>query len=272
MAQTFRMAIAILGNAASVCLFAAPMVTFKRIIRKKSTEEFSCLPYIIGLLNCLIFTWYGLPIVSNKWENFPLVTVNGVGIVVELAYVLIYFWYASSKGKVKVALTAIPVIVVFCIIAIVSTFSFHDNKRRKLLVGSVGFGVSVAMYASPLVVMKKVIKSKSVEFMPLPLSLCSFVAGSLWMTYGFMIRDIFVAGPSVLGVPLAILQLVLHCKYWKRKPSSEEGDLPNKLNMVKGDIVVMAVVNEGSEMVGLEKGEAEMKMSNNDPVSKININ
>ncbi|KAI9096792.1 hypothetical protein K1719_025971 [Acacia pycnantha] len=270
MEQTFRMAIAILGNAASVSLYAAPMVTFKRVIRKKSTEEFSCLPYIIGLLNCLLFTWYGLPIVSNKWENFPLVTVNGVGIVLELAYVLIYFWYASSKGKVKVALTAIPVIVLFCIIAIVSTFAFHDNKHRKLLVGSFGLGVSIAMYASPLVVMKKVIKTKSVEFMPLPLSLCSFLAGSLWMTYGFMIRDIFVAGPSVVGVPLAILQLVLHCKYWKRKPSSEEEE-PNKINMEKGDMaVVIAVVKEGSEMVDLEKGEAEMKMSN-DPVSKINI-
>ena len=78
-------------------------VTFRRVIRKKSTEEFSCFPYIIGLLNCLLFTWYGLPIVSYKWENFPLVTVNGVGILLELSYVLIYFWYASAKGKVKIS-------------------------------------------------------------------------------------------------------------------------------------------------------------------------
>lgn len=76
-------------------------VTFKRVIRKKSTEEFSCIPYIIGLFNCLLFTWYGLPVVSYKWENFPLVTVNGVGIVLELSYVLIYFWYSSAKGKVS---------------------------------------------------------------------------------------------------------------------------------------------------------------------------
>jgi len=76
-------------------------VTFRRIIRKKSTEEFSCIPYIIGLLNCLLYTWYGLPVVSCKWENFPIVTVNGVGIVLELSYVLIYFWFTSSKGKVS---------------------------------------------------------------------------------------------------------------------------------------------------------------------------
>ncbi|KAJ1377119.1 SWEET sugar transporter [Sesbania bispinosa] len=188
MAESLRLAVAVLGNAASVALYAAPMVTFKRVIRKKSTEEFSCIPYIIGLLNCLLFTWYGLPVVSYKWENFPLVTVNGVGIVLELSYVLIYFWYASAKGKVKVAMTTIPVLLVFCITAAVSAFAFHDSRHRKLLVGSLGLGVSVAMYGSPLVVMKKVIQTKSVEFMPLPLSLCTFLASALWLTYGILIR------------------------------------------------------------------------------------
>nr|KYP63825.1 Protein RUPTURED POLLEN GRAIN 1 [Cajanus cajan] len=129
------------------------MVTFKRVIRKKSTEQFSCIPYIIGLLNCLLYTWNGLPVVSYKWENFPLVTVNGVGIALELSYVLIYFWYASAKGKRKVAITAIPVLLLFSIIVAVSAFAFHDNRHRKLLVGSIGSGVSVAMYTSPLVVM-----------------------------------------------------------------------------------------------------------------------
>ncbi|KAK7311463.1 hypothetical protein RJT34_09618 [Clitoria ternatea] len=221
MAETFRLAVAVIGNAASVSLYAAPMVTFKRVIRKKSTEEFSCIPYIIGLLNCLLFTWYGLPVVSYKWENLPLVTVNGVGVFLELSYVLIYFWYAPPKGKVRVAMTAIPVMLVFCIIALLSAFAFHDNRHRKLLVGSFGLGVSVAMYASPLVAMKKVIQTKSVEFMPLPLSLCSFLACVLWLTYGLLIRDIFVAGPSVVGVPLGVLQLVLHCKY--RKGKAAEG-------------------------------------------------
>ncbi|KAF7816721.1 bidirectional sugar transporter SWEET3 [Senna tora] len=232
MAATLRMAIAVLGNAASVSLYAAPTVTFKRVIKKKSTEEFSCIPYSIGLLNCLLYTWYGLPVVSYKWENFPIVTVNGVGILLELSYV-------------QVAMTAIPVLLVFCITALLSTFALHDHRHRKLLVGSIGLVVSVTMYGAPLVVMKKVIKTKSVEFMPLPLSLCSFFASVLWMTYGLLIRDIFVAGPSVIGVPLAILQLVLHCKYWKGRVMEE----PNKGDLEKGNL----------EMGDTEKGNLEKK-------------
>ncbi|KAK7410685.1 hypothetical protein VNO78_01677 [Psophocarpus tetragonolobus] len=240
MAEILRLVIAVLGNAASVALYAAPMVTFKRVIRKKSTEEFSCIPYIIGLLNCLFFTWYGLPVVSYKWENFPLVTVNGVGIVLELSYVLIYFCYASSKGKVKVAMTVIPVLLLFSVIALFSAFAFHDDHhRKKLLVGSVGLGVSVAMYGSPLVVMKKVIQSKSVEFMPLPLSMCSFLATVLWLIYGLLIRDIFVAGPSLVGTPLGILQLVLYCKYRKASVVKEatKGDM-EKANLEKEDMKI----------------------------------
>ncbi|MED6109943.1 hypothetical protein PIB30_038367 [Stylosanthes scabra] len=255
MSETLRLIVAVVGNAASVALYAAPTVTFKRVIRKKSTEDFSCIPYIIGLFNCLLFTWYGLPIVSYKWENFPLVTVNGVGIVLELSYVLIYFWFASSKGKVKVAMVTIPVLLLFCIAAAVSAFAFHDTHQRKLLIGSIGLGVSVAMYASPLVAMKQVIKTKSVEFMPLPLSLCSFLAGSLWMTYGLMIRDIFVAGPSVVGVPLAILQLVLHCKYRKRsvvEVPKKEGVEENNGSFEKVDL----------EKGGLEVNEVEINVTN----------
>lgn len=55
--------------------------------------------------------------------------------------------------QVKVAMTAIPVVLVFCIIAAVSAFAFHDSRHRKLLVGSIALVVSVTLYGSPLVVM-----------------------------------------------------------------------------------------------------------------------
>lgn len=73
--------------------------TFAKVIRKKSTEEYSCVPYIMALLNCFLYTWYGLPVVSFKWENFPVVTINGLGIFLELSFILIYFYYASTEGK-----------------------------------------------------------------------------------------------------------------------------------------------------------------------------
>ncbi|XP_073315690.1 bidirectional sugar transporter SWEET3 isoform X2 [Primulina huaijiensis] len=175
MDQKLRLPVGILGNAASMLLYAAPILTFSRVIRKRSTEEFSCTPYIIALLNCLLYTWYGLPVVSYKWENFPVVTINGLGILLEFSFIMIYLYFASANRKRKVVMLTIPVTLVFCFTAILSAFVFHDHHHRKMFVGSIGLAASITMYGSPLVVMS----------------------------------------PNLVGSPLGILQLLLYCKYRK---------------------------------------------------------
>ncbi|KAI4324987.1 hypothetical protein MLD38_030424 [Melastoma candidum] len=221
--------IGVLGNATSLLLYAAPVLTFSRVIRKRSTEEFSCVPYIIALLNCLIYTWYGLPIVSKEWENFPVVTINGLGVVLEFTFILIYILFTSNKNKaessihlnhsclqMKLVATLVAVVLAFNAIAVVSTFMLHDHHHRKMFVGSIGLVASVAMYGSPLVAMRRVIMTKSVEFMPFYLSLFSFLASSLWMAYGLLGHDLILASPNLAGSPLGLLQLLLYCKYRKR--------------------------------------------------------
>lgn len=231
MGDTLRLAVGVMGNAASMLLFSAPILTFYRIIRKKSTEEFSCVPYIIALLNCLLYTWYGLPVVSYRWENFPVVTINGLGILLEFSFIFIYFWFTSARGKIKVAITVIPVILVFCITAAISAFALHDHHHRKVFVGSVALVASVAMYGSPLVVVKKVIMTQSVEYMPFYLSFFSFLASSFWMAYGLLSHDLFLASPNLLGSPLGFLQLILYCKYRKTGIMEE----PEKWDLEKNE-------------------------------------
>ncbi|KAF5183334.1 Bidirectional sugar transporter sweet [Thalictrum thalictroides] len=48
----------VLGNAAALFLFLAPVITFRRILKSKSTEQFSGIPYTMTLLNCLLSAWY----------------------------------------------------------------------------------------------------------------------------------------------------------------------------------------------------------------------
>lgn len=60
----------------------------------------------------------------------------------------------------------------------------------------------------------------------------------------------------MIGTPLGILQLVLHCKYWKRKVIIEE---PNKVDLVvhKG----ISLENLDLEKGGLEKGNLEKNVT-----------
>ncbi|XP_059306826.1 bidirectional sugar transporter SWEET3b [Lycium ferocissimum] len=220
MGDRLRLAVGVMGNVASMLLYAAPMLTFSRVIKKKKTEGFSCVPYVLALFNCCLYTWYGLPVVSYRWENFPLVTINGIGILLEISFILIYVWFSSAKGKKEVAKMVVPISLICLATGIISAFLFHDHRSRKVFVGSVGFVASVAMYASPLVVVRQVIKTKSVEFMPFYLSVFSFLASGLWMAYGLLSHDLFLASPNLVGTPLCILQLILYCKY-RKNPINE---------------------------------------------------
>ncbi|OAY70991.1 Bidirectional sugar transporter SWEET3b [Ananas comosus] len=231
------------GNAASLLLYAAPILTFKRVIKKRSTEEFSCVPYIIAFLNCLLYTWYGLPVVSRGFENFPVITINAIGIVLETSFIFTYIWFALPERKATYAyatfgnvllsfsghfaqktaiLMMVPVTVLFTMTVFVSSFLLHDHRQRKVFVGSIGLVASISMYSSPLIAVKEVIKTRSVEFMPFYLSFFSFLASSLWLAYGLLGRDLFLAAPNFLGSPVGLLQLILYFIYRKNKAAPEE--------------------------------------------------
>ncbi|XP_043705121.1 bidirectional sugar transporter SWEET3-like [Telopea speciosissima] len=232
-----RLALRIAGNVTSVLLYAAPIITFRRVIRKQSTEGFSCVPYVVTLMTTILYFWYGLPIVSYKWENITVVTICGVGALLESSFVLIYFCFASPKGKARiltikfskmqriVILMVVGLIIVISITILVSASILRDHHHRKVFVGSIGLVVATAMYGSPLVVVKQVLQTKSVEFMPFYLSLFSFLSSSLWGPYGLLGHDPFIALPNLLGSPLGFFQLVIYCIYRKRrthqKPISE---------------------------------------------------
>ena len=72
--------------------------TFWRICKAKNVEEFKPDPYLATLMNCLLWFFYGLPIVH---PNSTLVlTINGIGLVIEGAYIIIFIIYAAKNTRV----------------------------------------------------------------------------------------------------------------------------------------------------------------------------
>ncbi|KAG2586117.1 bidirectional sugar transporter SWEET3b-like [Panicum virgatum] len=251
--NTVRVAVGILGDAATMLLFATPILTFRRVIKKGNVEEFSCVPYILALFNCLLYTWYGLPVVSSGWENMTVSTINGLGILLEIAFISIYVWFAPREKKRFAFGLVLPVLTLFGLTACLSSFMVHTHHMRKVFVGSVGFVASISMYSSPMVAAKQVITTKSVEFMPFYLSLFSFLSSALWMIYGLLGRDLFIASPNFIGVPMGILQLALYCIY--RRSDGAAGKLHDTaIDQEKGLKAVVAMPPQ--ELAGT-KPEAE---------------
>eukprot|EP00252_Welwitschia_mirabilis_P027773 TRINITY_DN962_c0_g1_i1.p1 TRINITY_DN962_c0_g1~~TRINITY_DN962_c0_g1_i1.p1 ORF type:complete len:246 (-),score=4.92 TRINITY_DN962_c0_g1_i1:390-1127(-) len=212
----------IFGNISALILFLVPIITFWKIIKSKSTQQFSGVPYVSTLLNCLLSAWYGLPFVSP--DNLLVSTVNGAGSVLEFVYVIIFLIYARDmKVRAKIFGIFVLVLSAFACIALVSLLAFH-GQTRKLICGFAASIFSICMYASPLSIMRTVIKTKSVKYMPFFLSLFVFLCGTSWFIYGVLGRDPFVAVPNGVGSFLGMLQLILYAIYkdWKNLEKSPE--------------------------------------------------
>ncbi|KAK3138718.1 hypothetical protein QOZ80_5AG0372550 [Eleusine coracana subsp. coracana] len=199
------------GNVIALFLFLSPVPTFWRIIKRKSTEDFSGVPYNMTLLNCLLSAWYGLPFVSPN--NILVSTINGAGSAIEMVYVVIFLVFASSrKTRLRMLGLASGVAAVFTMVVLVSLLALH-GQGRKVFCGLAATICSICMYASPLSIMRLVVKTKSVEFMPFLLSLAVFLCGTSWFVYGLLGRDPFVTIPNGCGSFLGAVQLVLYAIY-----------------------------------------------------------
>ncbi|ESR62833.1 hypothetical protein CICLE_v10016510mg [Citrus x clementina] len=206
----YSVAAGVTGNIFAFVLFVSPIPTFRRILRNKSTEQFSGLPYIYSLLNCLITLWYGMPLVSPG--IILVATVNSVGAVFQLIYVSIFISYAEKAIKLKIAGLLIAVFLVFLAIVFTSMEVFDSNGRR-LFVGYLSVASLISMFASPLFIIKLVIKTRSIEFMPFYLSLSTFLMSLSFLAYGMFKDDPFIYVPNGIGTLLGIAQLMLYSYY-----------------------------------------------------------
>ncbi|XP_007025233.2 PREDICTED: bidirectional sugar transporter SWEET2a [Theobroma cacao] len=198
------------GNIFAFVLFLSPIPTFRRIIRNESTEQFSGMPYICALLNCLICLWYGMPLV--KPGVILVATVNSTGAVFQLIYICIFIRYAAKPMKLKMLGFLISVFAIFALIVFVS-LRFLDSPSRQLFVGYLSVASLVSMFASPLLVINLVIKMKSVEYMPFSLSLATFLMSLAFYVYGMFKHDAFICVPNGIGTVLGTVQLALYAYY-----------------------------------------------------------
>ncbi|XP_039144125.1 bidirectional sugar transporter SWEET2a isoform X1 [Dioscorea cayenensis subsp. rotundata] len=199
------------GNLFAFVLFVSPFPTFRRIIGNKSTEQFSGLPYIYSLLNCLIVLWYGLPWVTPGGVLL-VATVNSVGAVFQLTYVIIFIIYSENSRKLKMSSFLIAVFSTLALVIYISLEFFNGSARRNF-VGYLSIASLISMFASPLFIINLVIKTKSVEFMPFYLSLATFLMSISFFTYGMLLHDFFIYLPNGIGTILGIVQLILYMYY-----------------------------------------------------------
>ncbi|KAK4761523.1 hypothetical protein SAY87_029407 [Trapa incisa] len=190
-------------------------------------------------MNCMAWVLYGVPWVTS--DSTLVVTINGSGTIIELVYVGFFLFFCCDRRKRIRMLAVLAVELAF--IAILSSLvltEVHTHNQRSKMVGIICILFSIMMYAAPLSLMKLVIKSKSVEYMPFFLSLASLANGLCWSVYALLRLNLFILVPNGIGSFFGLVQLILYATYYKSTKDQ------TNVRRVKEDLSLsQVVVNEG---------------------------
>ncbi|KAL6516025.1 Bidirectional sugar transporter sweet14 [Orobanche gracilis] len=218
--STIAYAFGILGNIVSFLVYLAPVPTFYRIFKKKSTEGFQAVPYAVALFSAMIYLYYAF----LKQNEIILITINSVGFVMEITYLTIYMIYATKISRVFTTKLLLVFNVSSLGFIVAGTYILAKGPLRVTIVGWICAVFSVSVYAAPLSIMRQVIRTRSVEFMPFSLSFFLTICSVVWFFYGFLISDFYIAAPNTLGFTFGIIQMILYAVYKSKKqnqPSTE---------------------------------------------------
>nr|WME85013.1 transporter SWEET7 [Impatiens uliginosa] len=218
-----RFAVGVLGNVISLVLFLSPVPTFIKIYKKKTVEQYSPVPYIATIGNCALWVLYGLPDVTPG--STLVISINGAGFVIQLVYLLIFICYSDKKRRLRIVAVILSELVLVAGLALLVLNLGHTRKLRSRIIGSICIFANVLMYASPLSVMRMVVSTKSVEYMPFSLSLAAFANAVCWTAYALIKFDPNIAVPNGLGMIFGLAQLVLYGAFYK---SSKKKQLEEK--------------------------------------------
>ncbi|KAM7491509.1 hypothetical protein LguiA_034430 [Lonicera macranthoides] len=231
-----RTAVGVIGNIISFILFLSPVPTFIRIWQKGSVEQYSAAPYLATLVNCGLWVVYGLPMVHP--HSTLVVTINGSGFTIELVYLTLFLIFSSRNKRVRVLLVMLAELAFIGVLALLVLTLAHTTKLRSTIVGSLCMLGCFMMYASPLSVMRLVITTKSVEYMPLFLSLAAFANGLCWTSYALIRFDPYIAAPNGIGTLLGLAQLILYATFYKSTKRQLAAREISKLEMGSTETVV----------------------------------
>lgn len=216
------LAFGLLGNIVSFGVFLAPLPTFYQIYKRKSTEGFQSIPYVVALFSAMLWMYYAM----LKTDVILLITINSFGCVVETIYIGVFLFYAPKQTRLQsVKLIVLMNVVGFGLIVALTHF-LTNGANRVHVIGWICLVFALSVFVAPLGVVRQVIKTKSVEYMPFWLSFFLTLSAVMWFFYGLLLKDINIAIPNVLGFTFGILQMVLFMMYKNEKKVVDQKKIP----------------------------------------------
>ncbi|URD84431.1 bidirectional sugar transporter [Musa troglodytarum] len=182
------------------------------------------LPFAFGILGNIVSLMVFLSPICSLWiyyalvktHSVPLITNNAFGCLIEAAYITMYLIYATKKARIFTIRVFVLLNVVAFATIVLLTQPLLTGTKRVTVLGWICVAFSLSVYAAPLGIMMRVIRTRSVEWMPFSMPLFHMLSAIAWFGYGLFTEDVYVELPNVPGFVVGVGQMVLYAIYRKK--------------------------------------------------------
>ena len=194
------------GTVLAVFVFAAPLETMLKVCKACTLGDFDSVPFMAMLVMASFWCVYALPFVTPC--RVQVLVCNAIGVTLSLAYIAIFLRLADSTRRRKIgagcAISAALAVGVSVTALVVDASLPHAASQ---ILGGACIAGAIAAFGAPLLIVGKVIQTRSVEYMPLGLTLAITANCFVWAIYGLLTADTFVLICNGSGLLLGIVQL-----------------------------------------------------------------
>ncbi|XP_012269476.1 sugar transporter SWEET1 [Athalia rosae] len=193
------------ASISTVIQFLSGILVCREFVSHGTTGEASALPFITCYMSCSMWLLYGILI-----KDSLIIVVNIFGVSLQLCYTITFILFSIRKS---LPLKQLMAAVIFVALAYTYGLREADGELARQRIGLLSCSLTIMFFASPLTMLRHVIRVQNAATLPFPIILMSLIVCFQWVLYGYVLDDAFIKIPNLLGCILSAFQLSLFIIY-----------------------------------------------------------
>ena len=203
--------LSIMGTFLGLFLHIAPIKQFIKIYKKE--ESHKTIPEMVLILNTLCaISWF---VYWSRLGYFVPCLSSFINIIIFLIFCIIYLYYYVGE---KIFSFIIAVFIYY--LTIFEYYYLCKYIFSIAVVGNLAMISNIIQFFFPCSYILIVLKTGNIKLIILSFSLIGVLCSSLWLFYGFIIKNINLIITNVIGLCLSIIQIIVYyyfyCKFGEK--------------------------------------------------------
>lgn len=192
------------GMLSSNMLYLSPLPAVFRVLEEKDIGDLNPTPLALMLVSAT--SWFGFGLMIK--DGF-VVAANGTGVVLSVWYLAVVLPFMAKEPALGALRKILVTGAAFIISSWTATSFFVAEDYAEEFMGAWANVAAIALYGSPLSTIAVVCRTQSAASILGTLTVIQVINCFTWTVYGVIINNIWVWGPSAVGLALGLAQLAL---------------------------------------------------------------